>query len=271
MQYWILIGELSLCLQPVFLTLLPVVISWHSCWEERATPALCWLGLSCWHVFGSTCWVLQTRLWEQGGAWACFFLCLPFGKLLVPSHSLEGTQRCFWCTPHVSIMGKMEMVPHLPALMQLGSVKEMLKGFLWQGAAPGAHLRVACGSLWWSALLSEALRSRLAPDCPWSLWVGRVCLLPVQGGILSWLPLPRSWIWGWSVISRLKLRLPCCVLAFLLERSRGSPSCCSADWDAGLGGCSKQQVLHGWVSHCGKLVGRDFCGSRIRLTSVYVL
>lgn len=53
-------------------------------------------------------------------------------------------------------MGKMEMVPHLPALMQLESVKEVLKGFLWQGAAPGAHLRVACGR---AVVVCLALRS----------------------------------------------------------------------------------------------------------------
>lgn len=95
LQYWILIKELSLCLQPVFFTGLPVVISWHSCWEVQGVPALGWLGLSCWHVFGRRCRVLQSRLWEQRGVWAYFLLCLTFGKLLVPSHSLEGAQRFF--------------------------------------------------------------------------------------------------------------------------------------------------------------------------------
>lgn len=47
---------------------------------------------------------------------------------------------------------------------------------------------------------------------------------PVQSGIFSWLPLPRTWVWGWVVISRLQLRLPCCGLASLLERACGSPS-----------------------------------------------
>lgn len=185
----------------------------------------------------------------------------------------------------MSIMGKMEMVPHLPALMQLGSVKEVLKGFLWQGAAPGAHVSLACERAVMACLallmVCLALRgstSETSTDCsrlpicivplgqlstiqagtrlPLESGAGRVCFVPVQGGIFSRLPLPRNWIWGWSVILRLKLRLPCCVLAFLLESSCGSSSCCSADWDAGLGGCSKQQVLHGWVSHCGELVGR---------------
>uniref|UniRef100_A0A8C0VLB2 Multidrug resistance-associated protein 1 n=1 Tax=Cyanistes caeruleus TaxID=156563 RepID=A0A8C0VLB2_CYACU len=40
------------------------------------------------------------------------------------------------------------------------------------------------------------------------------------------------------------------------------PSCGSADWDAGLGGCSKQQILHGWVSHCGKHCGKRFWGEQ---------
>lgn len=49
-----------------------------------------------------------------------------WGKPLVPSHSLEGTQRCFL----VCSSCKVETVPHLPALMQLGSVKDVLKSFL---------------------------------------------------------------------------------------------------------------------------------------------
>lgn len=159
------------------------------------------------------------------------------------------------------------MVPQLPALLELGSVKDVWKSFLWQGAAPGAPVRVACGRSVMCASLSGALWSRLAPDCPWSLREGRVCSL--EGDTFSWLPLPKSWIWGWSVIS--KLRLPCCGLAFLLERSHCGPSCCSADWDAGWGGCSKQQVLLGWVSHCGRHCGKRLYGRRIRLISLHFL
>lgn len=108
------------------------------------------------------------------------------------------------------------------------------------------------GGVWWSAFLSEALQSRLA--LPLESESGQGLFLPVQGGIFSWLllqgigfgddPSSQSSSSGCPAVER--------SLFFLLERSCGSPSCCSAGWDAGWDRCSKQQILHGWVSHCGR-------------------
>lgn len=74
------------------------------------------------------------------------FHLLPFGKALVPAHSLEGKAvAIFKCTPQLPATGEDRTGAIFSCPMELRSTEEVMDGCLWQGAALDGGVKVHGG------------------------------------------------------------------------------------------------------------------------------
>lgn len=112
----------------------------------------------------------------------------------------------------------MEVVPYLPALMQLENIKEVLKSFFGKELLLVLISELPVGALGWCTCLSGA-----PGICERAGFVSACARWPL-------LLAPSSKEMDLGMICHLKAQAALLWAGTPLESSCGSPSCCSAEW-----------------------------------------